>query len=240
MAPTQGDTQEIKAIDTESYKRCRDNTTCGDLEADEESREWRLLEEQTRAELTVIIARFWAKVEKTETCWLWTASTGNKYGHGQFTIRDESRRQHHLGAHRVAWALGGRHVGPNLKICHTCDIPRCVRLEHLFIGTQQENLDDARAKGRLVDGLGSRKLSDDAYRDILSAPHAYGICRALAGKHGVSDVTISRIRHGRQGITYRNSLKIVSQPLESSRQRDQPRQSVHAQQDRSVSISAIR
>lgn len=64
-------------------------------------------------------------------------------------------------------------------------------------------MDDAVAKGRMVYGGGARKLSDDAYRDILTEPYERGSGRAMAQKYSVSDVTICRIRHGHQGSTYR-------------------------------------
>jgi hypothetical protein len=93
-------------------------------------------------------------------------------------------------------------IPDGLNVCHACDVPLCVNPTHLFVGTQAENMDDARAKGRLIDGLGARKLSDAAYRDILETPRRHGTGVALAHRYGVSKVTISRIRHRRQGSTY--------------------------------------
>jgi hypothetical protein len=152
----------------------------------------------------------------------------DRYGHGQFTIRDHAKRQHHLYAHRVSWAIAGFSIAPHLKLCHRCDVALCVRPDHLFIGTQQDNLNDARAKGRLVDGIGARKLSDDAYREILSGT-ALGHGVAMARKYGVHPVTISRIRNGHQGSTFRKS-EAVRQPFSGIGQPDQPAQSVHVRQ----------
>lgn len=152
------------------------------------------------------VTRFWAKVRMVgaEACWLWTASKMDRQGHGQFTCRRDGV-QRHLYAHRVAWELTNGAIPAGQVICHACDVPECCNPAHLFLGTQADNLNDARRKGRLVDGLGARKLSDAAYRDILTTPRARGTGDALAAKYGVTKQTISRIRHGLQGSTYRRT-----------------------------------
>ncbi len=68
--------------------------------------------------------RFWAKVEKTDSCWLWTgASKGNDYG--QISIEGVTRP-----AHRVSLLLAG--IDPSGKVVHhTCHVRRCVNPDHL-------------------------------------------------------------------------------------------------------------
>lgn len=146
--------------------------------------------------------RFWSKVNKTSSCWLWTGSTIRGYGSIAAVI-DGKRRPAY--AHRIAWELTHGAITDGLCVLHRCDVPLCVNPAHLFLGTQPDNLADARAKGRLVDGRGARKLSDDAYREILSSPTDRGTGIALARKYGVTETTIARIRHGRQGSTFRHS-----------------------------------
>ncbi len=85
--------------------------------------------------------RFWAKVDKSGDCWLWTASTDTR-GYGK--IGDNGRT---LVATRVSWFLE-HGEWPTLFVCHHCDNPRCVRPSHLFEGTARDNAQDCKRKGR--------------------------------------------------------------------------------------------
>lgn len=92
------------------------------------------------------VARFWAKVNKTDTCWLWTASTRHK-GYGAFAYRLDGRMVNDR-AHRFSYQL---HVGPipaGMFVLHSCDVPACVNPAHLFLGTNTDNVRDMMAKGR--------------------------------------------------------------------------------------------
>lgn len=50
--------------------------------------------------------------------------------------------------HRLAWELQNGPIPPGMVVCHTCDNRKCVAIEHLFIGTQSDNIRDAWSKGR--------------------------------------------------------------------------------------------
>lgn len=104
-------------------------------------------------------ARFWAKVNKDgptmphmETpCWVWTACKF-KDGYGQFHASGLT-----LHAHRIAWmAVNGiiPHDGSahGLCVCHRCDNPMCCRHDHLFLGTNADNVRDMASKGRQARG----------------------------------------------------------------------------------------
>lgn len=87
--------------------------------------------------------RFWAKVDKSGDCWLWTGKKGRK-GYGRFTVGNRE-----IGAHRFALQERlGRELQLDEFACHECDTPACVRGDHLFAGSALDNARDAVSKGR--------------------------------------------------------------------------------------------
>jgi hypothetical protein len=94
-------------------------------------------------------ARFWAKVEKSDGCWTFAPARPNDYG-SFYRYRGAK-----VKAHRYSWEL---HFGPipdGLDVCHHCDNPPCVRPDHLFLGTHQDNMRDLQQKGRKLGKGGS-------------------------------------------------------------------------------------
>lgn len=85
--------------------------------------------------------RFWEKINKTETCWLWTASTrGSGYGCFRFNGRTES-------ANRVSWIIHNGEIPDGLLVLHKCDVPSCVNPDHLYLGDFSQNMKDAWERG---------------------------------------------------------------------------------------------
>lgn len=93
-----------------------------------------------------LIDRFWASVQKTPTCWLWTGTTCN--GYGQIAVCPAGR-QVRFRAHRLSWLLHFGDLPDGLEVMHSCDEPRCCRPAHLQLGTHKENMADAAKKGRM-------------------------------------------------------------------------------------------
>jgi hypothetical protein len=162
------------------------------------------------------VARFWSKVgEPTKTgCWLWLASKMDRYGHGQFTFRREGT-QYHRYAHRVSWELNNGPIPDGLKVCHNCpggDNALCVNPAHLFLGTQADNLADARRKGMLNERLPrqGKTFSPEQRQAIFDLPPRRGIVTELAKQYGVSKACISNIRKGRFA---RQPLQLVRVPF---------------------------
>lgn len=92
------------------------------------------------------IARFWRKVEKTDTCWLWTGSL-NQCGYGTLSLTLGKKSRTFL-AHRISFCLANNLESISGCVLHKCDVPRCVSPSHLFSGTQVDNMRDMVAKGR--------------------------------------------------------------------------------------------
>jgi hypothetical protein len=92
--------------------------------------------------------RFWSKVKKTRSCWLWLGAKSPS-GHGQISISGKM-----VGAHRFSYELHNGSIPKGIGyygtcVCHSCDNPQCVNPKHLWTGTQRENLDDMVNKGRI-------------------------------------------------------------------------------------------
>lgn len=137
-------------------------------------------------------------IERTEQdpnsgCWLWaraTSSTGYgfiAYNGGQTT------------AHRAMLGLTlGRKLGRHEFACHRCDTPACIRPDHLFVGSNQDNTADSVAKGRRFHCRGETnpraKISEATALEIKRSPLP---ARAVAAGVGVSLWSVYAIRSGR-------------------------------------------
>lgn len=134
----------------------------------------------------------WDGVEQGEGCWLRHQSP---HAFGYSTMVINGRREL---AHRVSYALAYGPFDPNLHCLHRCDTPACIRPDHLFLGTQADNMADMTTKGRRVRGerAGGAKLTTEDVRAIRRR-HAQGESqRVLARAYGVHQPQISRIVNG--------------------------------------------
>lgn len=98
------------------------------------------------ADRLVTIDRFWASVDATGECWLWTGTRSRK-GYGQFSIGPRANCTQ-VRAHRFAWEMANeRPAPPDLVVRHRCDTPACVNPEHLESGTIADNNRDRLERG---------------------------------------------------------------------------------------------
>lgn len=139
--------------------------------------------------------RFWAKVQKTESCWIWSAGTSIG-GYGDFSVTHSIK----VPAHRFSWEFTYGPIPAGISVLHSCDNPPCVNPEHLFLGTKGDNNRDraqkGRSKGVFFKGSLHRnaKLTEDAVLDIRRRYAAGGIYqRELANEYGVTRFAIGEI-----------------------------------------------
>lgn len=136
---------------------------------------------------TDVVVRFLEKVkEMSNGCAEWQAGF-HRDGYGKF--QDDGRTQQ---AHRVAYRLFVGDPG-ELSVLHTCDNRKCVAIDHLFLGTDQDNVKDMDAKRR----RGTRsKLTLAQAKEVKRLLGQRYSQAEVAEKFGVDQTTVSRIRRG--------------------------------------------
>lgn len=145
--------------------------------------------------LTFVEAFLYYGWTTTDTgCWNYNGYI-SKPGYGIVSERRKLRP-----AHRISYEY---FKGPlnNLMACHTCDNRSCVNPDHLFAGTQADNMRDMKEKGRANKPVGINngrsKLSEQQVAEIKQKIAAKEPHRKIANEYGVSPTLIMHIKHGR-------------------------------------------
>lgn len=142
-------------------------------------------------------------------CWLFSGSlSADGYG----LIWDAPRV---CRAHRVSWEIHRGPIPEGLNVLHRCDTPPCFNPDHLFLGTQVNNMLDAATKGRLEgrnvargSGAGSARLTEDQVAEILLLlSYTYDPQHVIAERYGISQMTVSLIH---QRKTWRHVHALAS------------------------------
>lgn len=140
---------------------------------------------------------FWQHVKGSADlngCWEWQG-TRNPNGYGMFASKKR--------AHRISWEITRGPIPRGMFVCHKCDNPPCVRPDHLFIGTQKENMQDMHSKGRRQgNGLDGEKHHQAKLKvaDVIEIRKrvSSGESRAsVAASYGVTPENVSCIALGK-------------------------------------------
>lgn len=140
------------------------------------------------------LGRFWSRVQKTESCWIWT---GGKRRKGYGVLHWNGKGQ---SAHRIAYELAHGPVPQGMHVLHSCDTPACVRPDHLRAGTNKENHEERSRKGRSAkgEGCGRATIGFDDVRAIRAARIAGVGLAALGSVYGLTPGHIRDIASGRR------------------------------------------
>lgn len=141
--------------------------------------------------------RFWKRVQKTDTCWLWLMTDGSvsrRYGRLRVGSRSDGTRDELL-MHWYSWELHNGSRTPGLQVLHHCDVQACVRPEHLYEGTHKDNMRDVRVRKRTSKAQQTHCLRGHEFTAENTYMHKNGTrhcqeCRALArnrAKRGALD-----------------------------------------------------
>ena len=132
--------------------------------------------------------------EPNSGCWLWLGAL-NKDGYGNIDIRKTTMVYSTTGSHRVSYAVFVGPIPPGLSVCHRCDNRACINPDHLFLGTQKDNVRDAAAKQRMGKSRGEAhpdsKFTERDIRAIRASPLNN---RQLAEAFDTCSSSISQIR----------------------------------------------
>jgi hypothetical protein len=140
------------------------------------------------------IARLAARSVRDDNtgCLVWNG-TKSKGGYGQITYRRTV-----WSVHRLSWTAHYGDAPKHTYICHRCDNPSCIAIEHLFVGTPRENYFDMRKKGR------------SKFNAKLTLENVAEIKRRLARGEAIRDiardftVNVIQIRRIQQGLSWRD------------------------------------
>jgi len=146
--------------------------------------------------------RLLGSVIKKDGCWEWQDPL-HPSGYACATNYETNKKEH---VHRLSYRIFKGDIPEGLYVCHKCDNRKCIAPDHLFIGTAQENMLDAKAKGRMEhikllackgEKNANSKLDDEKVRSIRKEI-AEGIkCTVIARKYGVTSTIIYYIKDGK-------------------------------------------
>lgn len=158
------------------------------------------------------IKKFFLLIEiQKNGCWFWKGcKTPEEYGYF-YSLSPRTKKRIKL-AHRFSFELFNGEIKDGYFVCHKCDIPSCVNPDHLFQGSQKDNMKDKVSKGRQVMGekMHNCKLNWDLVH-LFRKEYSQGIsCTNLSKKYGFHESTIADVVKNRSWKGNKNDRQIRS------------------------------
>lgn len=153
------------------------------------------LRKMTREPKQTLEDAFWASVDRSGDCWVWTGAQSTE-GYGVFDVGGRQEKAHRFSAQLAGMQIDG------MVVCHHCDNPPCVRPGHLFVGTPNDNIQDMVKKDRQAQGEthGARlhperfcSLTEEEVIAVRSAVDAGETHERVAERFGVSRANVGMI-----------------------------------------------
>ena len=136
-----------------------------------------------------------AYIKTDNGCWQWQGANEGQFGYGGITVNKKR-----IMAHRYSWVLYNGDITGDLCVLHKCDNPKCVNPDHLFLGTQKENMEDCKNKGRTNGGtktplFGTKNPNSKlTNRDIFQIRADGRPQRAIAKDYKISQCLVHNIK----------------------------------------------
>lgn len=136
-----------------------------------------------------------SSIDQETGCWNWNGSLINK-GYGQISIKGKNCQPH-----RISWKVFVGEIPKGMQINHKCHNSKCINPEHLYTGTQQENIRDMDLSNRRSISFGSKcnqsRLNDGLIKIIRDSLSKGSRACDLANEFGVGRTCIANIKHKR-------------------------------------------